>query len=130
MKNFKRLLMGLCTLFILLYGTVGLVKTCNKIMITTAKFIVIRDNASYYNEQHVKTNELDEMYECNNSMRQALYNSEDLIVRLFSNAPLMIKLVIVILTISMYVCIILFWKERIKRLFRRNFLIKYLIQKL
>lgn len=83
----------------LVLGTFSAVQECCKIAMTGAKLIVLNDNARFYNEQPRKTDDMTAEYNANEAKRQAIYNSEDTVIRVFSNLPTLTKLLAWILAI-------------------------------
>lgn len=108
MKNLGTLA-RLLTVLVLIVGTFGTLEVCGKVVETGANLIVLNDNASYYNEQYFKTDEMTRAYERNQAKRMELYNSEDPIIRGYSNMWALPKLLCFFLAIAMYPGVCLVW---------------------
>ena len=85
----------------------------NKIIVTSAKLVILNDNAQFYNEQPRKTDAMTESYLENDALRQEIYNSEDDLVRIFSNQHALVKAVILLLALAMYPLLLLVWIRQI-----------------
>lgn len=103
------------TLLVFIFGTISLIQMSNKIVVTSCNLIILRDNASFYNEQAQKTDKMTENYIQNDEKRQEIYNSQDNIIRWFSNQNTMMKIVILFLSIMLYPMILLVWIREILR---------------
>lgn len=90
-------LVTIVTLLCLIFGTCLVVHESYKIAKTGVHLMILNDNAQYYNENVRKTDGMTEEYLENNEMRQEIYNSEDVVIRVFSNLPTLIKLFVWIL---------------------------------
>lgn len=108
MKKIRNIVRLLAVLLIVI-GSIYTVQVCNKVVVTGLQLIVLRDNASYYNEQYFKTDEMTEAYNQNHAKRQELYNSEDSIVRGYSNLGSITKALAWIAAVMMYPGICLVW---------------------
>lgn len=104
-----RTLARLLTILILVVGTIGTFKICSTVIRTGASLIVLRDNASYYNEQYRKTDEMTDAYNRNHEERQKFYNSEDPIIRGYSNSGTFAKILYLFLAIAMFPGLALVW---------------------
>ena len=109
MQKKLRAIIILMTFVALLLGTVEIIRTSNKIVATSAKLIVLNDNAVFYNEQPIKTDEMTEAYLENHSLRQEIYNSDDMVIRTFSNQNFVVKTAILLLAFAMYPTMLLVW---------------------
>lgn len=114
MKKTTRFWVNILIILVLLIGSIGMLRLNGKIIITSAKLIVLRDNASFYNESLQKTDEMTKAYNENHMERQELYTSDDTVVRIFSNLPTLVKLVILFSSISLWVLIPYMWYLAIK----------------
>lgn len=92
-------LVTIVTLLCLIFGTCLVVHESCKIVQTGVHLMILNDNAQYYNDNVRKTDGMTEEYLENNEMRQEIYNSEDAVIRVFSNLPTLIKLFVWILAI-------------------------------
>lgn len=104
-----RTLVRLLTILILVVGTISTFQICSTVIRTGASLIVLRDNASYYNEQYRKTDEMTDAYNRNHEERQKFYNSEDPIIRGYSNSGTFAKILYLFLAIAMFPGIVLVW---------------------
>lgn len=113
MKKFMRIVIIILTFLALVFGTIEIARMSNKIIVTSAKLVILNDNAQFYNEQPRKTNAMTESYLENDALRQEIYNSEDDLVRIFSNQHALVKAVILLLAVAMYPLLILVWIRQI-----------------
>ena len=60
MQKILRAIIALMTFVALLLGTGVIITASNKIIGTSAKLIALHDNASFYNEQVIKTDDMTE----------------------------------------------------------------------
>lgn len=104
-RNLARLL----TILVLIVGTIGTFKICGKVIQTGSSLIVLNDNASYYNEQARKTDEMTAEYMQNHEERQKFYNSEDPIIKGYSNSGTFAKVLYLLLAIAMFPGVALVW---------------------
>ncbi len=104
-----RTLAMLLTILILVVGTISTFQICSTVIRTGASLIVLRDNASYYNEQSRKTDEMTDAYNRNHEERQKFYNSEDPIIRGYSNSGTFAKILYLFLAIAMFPGLALVW---------------------
>lgn len=102
MKKSMRTLINLFTLALLLVG----IATCHtnnvKIFQTASSLIVLNDNIQFYNEQSRKTDSMTADAEKDFEARRDIYNSEDFVIRAFSNQNAVIKIAIIFLAILSY----------------------------
>lgn len=102
MKKSMRTLINLFTLALLLVG----IATCHtnnvKIFQTASSLIVLNDNIQFYNEQSRKTDSMTADAEKDFEARRDIYNSEDFVIRVFSNQNAVIKIAIIFLAILSY----------------------------
>ena len=113
MNKFIRTAIMILTFLALVFGTIDIIKENNKIIETSVRLIILNDNAQYYNEQPIKTNEMTQKYRENDKLRQEIYNSEDSLIRFFSNQIAPVKIAILILAILIYPLIVLLWLRQI-----------------
>ncbi len=92
MKEARKLL-GFFLFCSLIWGVISMEMMSLKIFKTAMNLFVLNDNAQFYNEQPVKTDEMTSSYEKNQKERQLLYNSEDKVVRIYSNSHVIIKMI-------------------------------------
>jgi len=62
--------------------------------------MVLYDNAAFYNEAPRKTDGMTEQYLANQAEREKFYQSEDTVIRVFSNLPTLVKLLVWFLAIA------------------------------
>lgn len=106
-KKVVRTISKILTLLMMVLGTITIIQTCNKIVVTSVELIILRDNAIYYGSM-----EMQEGYDANNQLRQAIYNSQDDLIREFSNQDCLVKAGILIFAILMYPLIMITWMRR------------------
>ncbi len=87
------------TLLCLVAGAFSVMQNCVKIVKTGFELMILQDNAQFYNEQELKTDNMTEDYDQNDAKRQSIYNSEDIVIRVFSNLPILIKIAVWLLAI-------------------------------
>lgn len=102
MKKSMRALINLFTLALLLVG----IATCHtnnvKVFQTASNLIVLNGNIQFYNEQVRKTDSMTAEAEKDFEARRAIYNSEDFVIRTFSNQNALIKIAIISIAILSY----------------------------
>lgn len=90
-----RITVTIVTLVFVLLGVVKAEQICYKIAKTGASLMVLNDNAQFYNEQARKTDAMTDTFEAEKKERnEKFYQSEDLLIRVYSNLPAMVKLTI------------------------------------
>lgn len=99
----------LLTVLVLIVGTLGTLKLSGKIVSTGVNLMVLSDNASYYNEQYFKTDEMTRAYEQNHKERMKFYNSDDPVVKGYSNMWTLPKVISLLLALAMYPGVGLVW---------------------
>ena len=104
MQKILRAIVLLMTFVALLLGTWVIITASNKIIGTSVKLIALHDNDSFYNEQTIKT---DEGYLENYNERLEIYNSKDVVVKLFCNQNFIVKTAILFVALAMYP--VMFW---------------------
>lgn len=115
----RKVLVKILTIVTLIIGTATIFQTSNKIMKTSFDLIMMRDSASYYNEQYRKTDAMTEKYLKLDAERQKIYNSEDTVIRVFSNQKALVKIFIMICAAISYPLILYMWLSLIIREFVR-----------
>lgn len=115
-----RKLVNILTILTLIIGSITILQTNGKIFRTSVQLFILRDNASFYNEQYRKTDTMTDEYLKNDLDRKAIYNSEDIVIRKFSNQNWAIKLVLLIWSSASFVLIPYMWifhiAQRINRM--------------
>ncbi len=94
-----RTLITIVTLLCLLLGTCTVVRESWKIVKTGVMLIELNNNATDYNEAQIKTNQMTEEYLENQAEREKFYQSEDTVIRVYSNFPTIVKLLVLLLAI-------------------------------
>lgn len=83
------------TLLLVILGAVKTEQICYKIAQTGASLMVLNDNARFYNEQKRKTDSMTDAFnEEKKERNEKFYQSEDPLVRSYSNLPSLPKLII------------------------------------
>ena len=98
-------------LILLTLVVVSIVVLCisAKITFLSIDMFILRDNANFYNESVVKTDESADYYNDNDAKRQEIYNSDDALVRGFSNSNTAVKLIGAIVATILFVGIPSAW---------------------
>lgn len=103
MSKTKRYAINILVLLMLILtmasGTKTLLSTNYKIVSTASSLIVLHDNAQFYNEQYRKTDAMTEEYLKNQAERENFYQSEDSVIRFFSNQHTLVKVLILVLVV-------------------------------
>lgn len=117
-------------LILLTLVVVSIVVLCisAKITFLSIDMFILRDNANFYNESVVKTDESADYYNDNDAKRQEIYNSDDALVRGFSNMSTAVKLIGAIIAAILLVgipsawvyCIVKVMKTTGTRRYHRN----------
>ncbi len=102
MKKSMRTLINLFTLALLLVGIVTCHTNNMKIFQTGADLLVLNSNIQFYNEQARKTDNMTAEAEKDFEARRDIYNSEDFVIRTFSNQNALIKIAIIFLAFLSY----------------------------
>lgn len=95
----KKEAQGILKIFIicsLLVGIVSLEMIALKVLKTAGDLAILNDNARFYNEQSVKTDRMTQEFLKNEAERQKIYNSDDSVVRIYSNSHAIIKFMVLI----------------------------------
>ena len=111
-KKVVRTLSKILTLLMLVLGTITIIESCNKIVGTTFELLVLRDNALYYNSLPIKSEKLNEEYDKNDTKRKEIYNSEDTLIRTFSNQNALVKVCICVIAILTYPLVFVAWARQ------------------
>lgn len=119
MKKFTtiRALVVLMTFVAMVLGTGVILQTSSKIIKTSVQLIGYHDNAAFYNEQARKTDEMTEEYLENDRLRKEIYNSEDDVIRIFSNQNFVVKTFILFVALGMYPVMLLVWVTQARLLY-------------
>ena len=125
MKNLKKLV-KILTFFCVLVGCVVLWRDSLKLLKTATELCIINDNIAVYNEQYYKTDDMTkhakELYK---EREEKFYNSDDIVVRIYSNSYGFIKLFFIVVALAFVVLmpIVLVWniicftcKKQIKKM--------------
>lgn len=98
-------------LILLTLVVVSIVLECisAKLTFLSIDMFILRDNANFYNESVLKTDESADYYNDNDAKRQAIYNSDDALVRGFSNSDTAVKLIGAIVAAILFVGIPSVW---------------------
>lgn len=105
----KAILARLLTILVLVMGTIGTVEVANKVIVTAVNLAAHNDNIRYYNEADRKTNEWTEQVLEEFEAREAYYESEDMLVRVYSTSPTVLKVLGVFLAIALYPALVWMW---------------------
>lgn len=114
-KNNKRKVdifkLGINILIVLIFvaGSLAITHISSKVIDTAFDLMILNDNAQFYNEQLCKTDAMTEEYRENNKLRQAIYNSEDTIVRVYSNMNVLLKLFFLFVAVALLLAVPLLW---------------------
>ncbi len=119
MNKTTRLWVEILTILVLIVGTVCILQTSVKVIDTSAKLFILGDNASFYNEQERKTDAMTEEYILNNIERQKIYNSDDKVVKSFSNQNIAVKLIILLVSFVSFIILPYMWIYIIIRKIRK-----------
>ena len=107
------------TILTLIIGTVNVLAVNAEIIKTSVDLLTLKDNAMFYNEQYRKTDAMTEEYRANNAERQKIYNSEDVVVRVFSNQNAIVKMGILVWALASFLLIPYMWLVLIAKEMRR-----------
>lgn len=111
--KFFRYGITIVTLLVFIYGTVDVCQLCNKVISTSIQLMILNDNATFYNQQERKTDKMTEDYLANDAKRQEIYNSEDDVIRWFSNQNAFIKMCGFLIGLATYPLLLLMWTKQI-----------------
>lgn len=101
-----RITVTIVTLLFVLLGVVKAEQICYKIAKTGASLMVLNNNAQFYNEQEQKTDAMTENFTAEKKERnEKFYQSEDLLIRVYSNLPALMKLAIWFLSLLLMLLI-------------------------
>ena len=113
-KRVNKLIVITMTFILLIFGTAFVLENGWKIVDTSIKLIDINFTTQAYNEQYKITDELTDAQELVNEERQAIYNSDDYVVREFSRKNFIIKTLILMLSVIAIVKLPATWKFILK----------------
>lgn len=82
------------TLLFMVIGAITVELTCWKVASAGTNLVILNYNAQCYNERIYKTDAMTDKYNEALSMRNTFYQSEDIVIRVFSNLPAFPKLCI------------------------------------
>ena len=99
------------TMVLLVLMSFELVNENLRIQVTALQLFDISWEISDYNAEQVKTDEMTERIVQVQEKRKKIYNSDDLVLRVFSNSPKIVKIIIFILTTLGNFFIICLWIE-------------------
>lgn len=104
-----KLVINILIVLIFVAGSSTITHTCAKVVDTAVSLIILNDNAQFYNEQPRKTDSMTEDYIENNKLRQEFYNSEDTVIRVYSNMNILLKLFFLFVAVVLLFAIPLLW---------------------
>ena len=120
----RRTLVIFLTLLILVTGCVSLLQCSAKVVKTGTTLTLIWFSHNQYNEAATKTSQLTQYYNQDEAERKALYNSEDWVVRTYSNCNIVVKIVVLLLAMASFLffpyLVFLFVLESICEYIRKN----------
>lgn len=114
-----KFLVNILTILALFLGSVVIVQNCCKIAKTGMNLMVLNDNIQFYNEQERKTDNMTEEAKYYFSERQKIYDSEDCVVRTFSNLNTVMKVIAFLISILMIPMILFMWFYHVLRMVYR-----------
>lgn len=125
MNDLKKVV-KILTFFCVLVGCLVLWRDSLKLLKTATELCIINDNIAVYNEQYRKTDvmtaEVKKLFE---EREEKFYNSDDIVVRIYSNSCSFLKLFFIIVSLGLVVLmpIVLVWniicftcKKQIKKM--------------
>lgn len=95
-----------------------------KIITTSMEMAIIKINIEDYNKQTTKTDASTEKIREEFELREEMYQSDDMIVRIFSNQNILIKVFACILAIGYYYLAIYVWSNIIRTKYKKSQRIK------
>ena len=98
-RRISKLVVITMTFLMLIFGTFVVLESSWKIIDTSIELIDINCQTQFYNEQTRKTNTMTEDQEQLNEERQAIYNSNDYVIRSFSTQNFLVKALILVLAV-------------------------------
>ena len=102
-------LVKIFTILTLAIGTIVLVQSAFEVIQTSVNLGAINDYTQMYNENPRKTDAMTEKVEMMQEHRQEIYQSEDIVVRTFSNQAFGVKVFILLVSIIYIVATPLIW---------------------
>lgn len=115
MKKAIAIVVNILTVLSIFIGSILLVETNVKIVRTAGELMTINADQQYYNESTRKTDEMTAQYEERDAERKSFYNSDDIVIRVFSNQNAPLKIVILLVSLLMIPAIPLMWVYHILR---------------
>lgn len=103
MKRNNIIFLTLLTIFIIT-GAVRIEKTSVKVVSTAFNLIRFNTNARVYNEQHIKTDDMTAKYIKEQEERKDYYESEDLVIRTYSNSFILGKIFFLVMAFLAIPC--------------------------
>ena len=109
--------MAILAIILVVAGGITVETTSLKVAKTAVSLYVISDNIDYYNSLYIKTDEATrEIEEQFKERRENFYESDDFVVRTYSNMFILLKLLFFLLAIAAIpvtpiVCLILLYRE-------------------
>ena len=98
-RRISKLVVITMTFLMLISGTFVVLESSWKIIDTSIELIDINCQTQFYNEQTRKTDTMTEDQEQLNEERQAIYNSNDYVIRSFSTQNFLVKALILVLAV-------------------------------
>ncbi len=96
-----RTIAALLAMCLLLVGGIVVERASLTVVKTSAQLFIISDNIQFYNDSYVKTQKMtDEVREQFRLRQENFYESDDFVVRTFSNSFVLVKLLIFVLAIG------------------------------
>ena len=105
----KRTIAIIMVILALAVGSIELLRISGIVIKTGADLIALYDSACFYNEQIRKTDAMTEDYIENQKLREQIYNSEDIIVRTYSNLWTLLKIAGLFLAFASYPLVLYMW---------------------
>ena len=102
-KELKKVV-KILTFFCVLVGAITIWRTSLNVLKTAGRLFVLNDNISVYNEQYRKTDEMTaEAEKYFKEREENFYNSDDAVVRLYSNSNALLKVVFFVVALALVV---------------------------
>lgn len=102
-------LKAILAILLLVFMSAELINANNRIIATAVTLVNISMEIQDYNESYRKTDEWTERIEQIQEERQAIYNSEDWLIRTFSNNNYLFKIAFILLAFGSYIAVIVIW---------------------
>lgn len=116
-KNNKSNILATIILIVL---TITLTCIATKIISTSIELAIIKTNIEDYNQTAIKTDKRTEEIRDEFERREEIYQSDDIIVRIFSNQHISIKILIFLLANFYYFWLVNIIKVRIEKIQKRK----------